>query len=378
MEEQVVVVRGSREDRKQRAAPIEEGNKAVSYLSDKGDREVSLVKHIGSGKAYAMKVLRKRRVLQFGQLRCTMDEKRILQLMVDKPFIAKLQWAFQDSERLYLVLELLVGNRPFEPNGSTETILFPEDKVVNTVAQDLLRGLLKKSPTQRYSENSIRCHAYFSRVRWVECVFHLKPKPALLILLKVSQKRYTPPWIPNIDKSNVSVLDTRNFQLDDEEPDPEPDLGFPPESSTASQGRDVFRGFSFDQADSARSTGTSGSTSPVLPACTRETQFHREDAVVSLAAPRLFTTRNSLERRRGSAQETAKEGMPGPNGKENHLGGAILDGVLGRMVEPEKNVVSYDVLEDEQVERILRKRKRAGVSADVADLPVKRTKFEHV
>ncbi|KAH8916889.1 kinase-like protein [Atractiella rhizophila] len=434
MEEQVVVVRGSREDRKQRAAPIEEGNKAVSYLSDKGDREVgnrkvSLVKHIGSGKAYAMKVLRKRRVLQFGELRCTMDEKRILELMVDKPFIAKLQtWSVSilsstsmlgatlencyDGRRLskalarfyaselvdgishlhkagvvhrdikpenilidasghivitdfglskllnrdssnqrtnsllwsrwwsfgIVLFELLVGSRPFEPHGSTDTtlvhtlivsakVVFPEGKVVNMVAQDLINGLLKKSPTRRYSENGIRQHAYFSCVRWVE----------------VSQKRYTPPWVPNIDKSDA--LDTSNFQLDDEEPDPEPDLGFPPEGSTDSQGRDVFRGFSFDQADSARRTGTSGSTSPTVS---------------------------------WSAQETAKEGMPGPKGKENCLGGAILEGALGRMSEPEKNVMSYyDVLEDEQGERILRKRKRAGVSAEVADLPVKRTRFEH-
>ncbi|KAH8915584.1 kinase-like protein, partial [Atractiella rhizophila] len=263
-----------------------------------------------SGKAYAMKVLRKRRVLQFGELRCTMDEKRILELMVDKPFIAKLHklsfsiGAFkqcsQDLERLYLVLDFYAGGdlgellrrrrrlskalarfyaselvdgishlhkagvvhrdikpenilidasghivitdfglskllnrdssnqrtnslvgtpfytapeiilrreysygvdggalelsffellRPFEPHGSTDTtlvhtlivsakVVFPEGKVVNMVAQDLINGLLKKSPTRRYSENGIRQHAYFSCVRWVECVFHLKPKPA--------------------------------------------------------------------------------------------------------------------------------------------------------------------------------------------------------
>jgi serine/threonine protein kinase len=53
-------------------------------------------------KIYAMKVLKKEKVLQRKQYDHTMSERRILE-RIDHPFIVSLRFAFQTEHKLYMV-----------------------------------------------------------------------------------------------------------------------------------------------------------------------------------------------------------------------------------------------------------------------------------
>lgn len=53
-------------------------------------------------KIYAMKVLKKERVLQRKQYEHTVSERRILE-RIDHPFIVSLRFAFQTEHKLYMV-----------------------------------------------------------------------------------------------------------------------------------------------------------------------------------------------------------------------------------------------------------------------------------
>jgi hypothetical protein len=66
--------------------------------------EVYYVEHRGTGQPYAMKVLSKEKVLNNNLVRYANTEKNILKT-IRHPFIVKLDYAFQDEDRLYMVLE---------------------------------------------------------------------------------------------------------------------------------------------------------------------------------------------------------------------------------------------------------------------------------
>ncbi len=53
-------------------------------------------------KIYAMKILKKERVLQRKQYEHTLSERRILE-SIDHPFIVSLRFAFQTEHKLYMV-----------------------------------------------------------------------------------------------------------------------------------------------------------------------------------------------------------------------------------------------------------------------------------
>jgi serine/threonine protein kinase len=74
--------------------------------------KVFLVKNKCNGKLYAMKILKKERIIKTRQLLHTKNEREILE-KINHPFIVKLFYAFQNNEKLYLVTEFMQGGELF-------------------------------------------------------------------------------------------------------------------------------------------------------------------------------------------------------------------------------------------------------------------------
>ena len=64
------------------------------------------------GGLYAMKILRKSHLVRRRQIDRTKTERKVLS-MLNHPFIMKLYYAFQTSEKLYLVLDYCPGGELF-------------------------------------------------------------------------------------------------------------------------------------------------------------------------------------------------------------------------------------------------------------------------
>ena len=81
----------------------------IHYLLGKGSfGEVYLVEKVGTKKLYAMKVLRKDRILNQNLTRYAKTERNVLSIM-NHPFIVGLAFAFQTENKLYLLLEYCPG-----------------------------------------------------------------------------------------------------------------------------------------------------------------------------------------------------------------------------------------------------------------------------
>ncbi|CAK9032147.1 Protein kinase 2 (PK2) [Durusdinium trenchii] len=74
--------------------------------------KVIQVKKKDSGKVYAMKVLKKEQVLKRKQFEHTMAERRILE-EIDHPFIVSLRFAFQTTQKLYMIFDYFNGGELF-------------------------------------------------------------------------------------------------------------------------------------------------------------------------------------------------------------------------------------------------------------------------
>ena len=74
--------------------------------------KVFLARHRATMKIYAMKVLKKKNIIETNQLEHTKTEKMILQ-HVNHPFIVNLEFAFQTADKLYFVLEFMKGGELF-------------------------------------------------------------------------------------------------------------------------------------------------------------------------------------------------------------------------------------------------------------------------
>lgn len=70
--------------------------------------EVFLVEKIDTKKKYAMKVLKKEKVINHNLIRYAKTERNVLSVM-EHPFIVKLHFAFQTDKKLYLALEYCPG-----------------------------------------------------------------------------------------------------------------------------------------------------------------------------------------------------------------------------------------------------------------------------
>ncbi len=98
---------------------------------------VHLVKQAGTGKLYAQKHFRKASLTVHKQLvEQTKTERSILESINRHPFVVKLYYAFQDHEKLYLILEYAQGGELFE-RMRTER-MFPEDTAAFYMAEMVL------------------------------------------------------------------------------------------------------------------------------------------------------------------------------------------------------------------------------------------------
>ena len=71
-----------------------------------------MVRKKDSGKIFAMKTLRKAALIKRNQLLHTQTERAILQ-QIDNPFLTKLEYAFQTTDKLYMVLNYCGGGELF-------------------------------------------------------------------------------------------------------------------------------------------------------------------------------------------------------------------------------------------------------------------------
>ena len=98
---------------------------------------VLLVKQVGTGKLYAQKQFRKASLTVRKQLvEQTKTERSILESINRHPFVVKLYYAFQDHEKLYLILEYAQGGELFE-RMRTER-MFPEETAAFYMAEMVL------------------------------------------------------------------------------------------------------------------------------------------------------------------------------------------------------------------------------------------------
>ena len=74
--------------------------------------KVILVKYFNNNKIYAMKILDKEEIIRRKQIKHTKTERLLLEKL-NHPFIAQLQFAFQDAKKLYLVTEFMQGGELF-------------------------------------------------------------------------------------------------------------------------------------------------------------------------------------------------------------------------------------------------------------------------
>ena len=74
--------------------------------------KVLLVKKNDDDQIYAMKVLKKKSMIKRNQVEHIKAERKIMEL-VDHPFIVKLKYAFQNSSKLYLVMDYCPGGELF-------------------------------------------------------------------------------------------------------------------------------------------------------------------------------------------------------------------------------------------------------------------------
>lgn len=74
--------------------------------------KVLLVRHKQEKQVYAMKVLKKKYILEKNQEKNIMNEKDILSSLAH-PFLVRLKESFQDERKLYFVLEYCPGGELF-------------------------------------------------------------------------------------------------------------------------------------------------------------------------------------------------------------------------------------------------------------------------
>ncbi|RKF58224.1 Serine/threonine-protein kinase psk1 [Erysiphe neolycopersici] len=98
---------------------------------------VHLVKQHTTGRLYAQKQFRKASLTLHERLvQQTMTERAILESVKRHPFVVKLFYAFQDDERLYLILEYAQGGELF--TQLTKARMFPEPVAVFYMAEMVL------------------------------------------------------------------------------------------------------------------------------------------------------------------------------------------------------------------------------------------------
>jgi len=89
------------------------------------------------GKVFAMKVLNKRTIVERNEVEHTKSEKSIL-MKLEFPFLVKLHYAFQTSDKLYFIMDYINGGELFFHLQKEKR--FPEDRV-RFYAAEIVAGL---------------------------------------------------------------------------------------------------------------------------------------------------------------------------------------------------------------------------------------------
>ena len=107
----------------------------IKILGSGAFGKVFLVKHIQSGKQYALKALKKKNLIVQKQLKYAIIEANILK-QANNPFIINLHYAFQTPHYLYLALDYCSG-RDLSFHLARE-VVFNEDEARFYIAELLL------------------------------------------------------------------------------------------------------------------------------------------------------------------------------------------------------------------------------------------------
>lgn len=75
----------------------------ISVIGKGTYAKVLLVRHSKDNQLYALKILKKKYILEKNQERHIMTEKQILSA-IEHPFLVKLKMSFQDEKKLYFLL----------------------------------------------------------------------------------------------------------------------------------------------------------------------------------------------------------------------------------------------------------------------------------
>jgi serum/glucocorticoid-regulated kinase 2 len=75
--------------------------------------KVMQVRKKSDGKVYAMKILKKKAIIERNQVEHTKSERKILESTKSHPFLMSMRYAFQSKEKLYFVLDYFTGGELF-------------------------------------------------------------------------------------------------------------------------------------------------------------------------------------------------------------------------------------------------------------------------
>jgi serine/threonine protein kinase len=98
---------------------------------------VILVRKKDTGRLYAMKIMRKDKLLRENKIKPIINERTIMEKL-DHPFIVKLYWSFQSKTELFFVMDICTGGEMFFHLGKVQK--FTEDQARFYFAE-LLEGL---------------------------------------------------------------------------------------------------------------------------------------------------------------------------------------------------------------------------------------------
>ena len=84
----------------------------IKVIGRGGFSRVLLVRKKDTGRLYAMKILKKNKIIREKKVKPIISEREVLE-QVDHPFIVKMHWAFQNTDELYFVMDICTGGEIF-------------------------------------------------------------------------------------------------------------------------------------------------------------------------------------------------------------------------------------------------------------------------
>ena len=84
----------------------------IKVIGRGGFSRVLLCRKKDTGRLYAMKILKKSKLIREKKVKPILSERAVLE-QLDHPFIVKLHWAFQSKEELFFILDICTGGELF-------------------------------------------------------------------------------------------------------------------------------------------------------------------------------------------------------------------------------------------------------------------------